>query len=641
MNKKILALAISSMTVLATSAISGAIESDSSTVTIGKAKDSRIVKPYVNQVAGKNGYLNPANNEDFAVIMEHIGYANTTPKESPMFFKMVQEARKEALMRPSLYTQAVSGVAAEETMHHSLLAPKRFEHEVTQETRTINSATVNVTGSLTFGYTTVVLKDPTGKQIGVPGTRRTYADEANRSLALSDVDAQYIQANYKPNDIFKIESLAMTQDKTGARQFHRMSNNVYAASLMSDDGFGSDNGNLLVQAPAQTPENQAAGAENIKICLNRDHGDCDIPQMYPAGTPNAELKVKVPLQGQITTYHHILEMYRPGEGDATILGNESGAWIMAGNASAAGEWASMRNPENGKTFMDYVEKRYFLDESGFVGTKLTWNIPKDEAVFGVGADTTGTLFKRFENVQWEIRIKVQSTDMFDGDGDFSTQDDWFPLFMDDNGDPETVETVFVAENADMSTVHSDWILPEKLPYLYFEYSCVAKGTLMTMADGSTKAIEDVVVGDLLATPEGVKEVKDTSIGYEAIPMVSITDSLGNNVLLTETHPVVTANRGVVWASEVVKGDTLSTDAGTSTVLNTSSYDFDDTVHNLELEPVKGDDDAQETMYANGIAIGDLGYQSDLSFKDKAATTVESVLEALPVEWHEDYLNSLK
>jgi len=103
--------------------------------------------------------------------------------------------------------------------------------------------------------------------------------------------------------------------------------------------------------------------------------------------------------------------------------------------------------------------------------------------------------------------------------------------------------------------------------------------------------------------------------------------------------MVTA-RGILWANELVKGDILSTDAGTSTVVNITEEIFNDTVHNLELEAVVGTDEAQETMFANGIAIGDLGYQSDLTFKDKAPTTVDAVLEALPAVWHQDYLNSL-
>jgi hypothetical protein len=638
MNKKFLAVAISAIAVIGTSAVAGSLVSEGSSVVVAKSKDNRAQKPYMNQRPGTNGYLNPGNSEDFAVIMEHIGYANTTPEESPMFFKMVQQARTEALMRPTLYPEAIARLAVEETMHHSVLAPKAFVNAKTNEERLINSATVNVTGDLSFGYTTVVLKDPSGKQIGVPGSRRTYASEANRSLALGDIDASYIAANYKETDQFTIESFAMTKDTSGQSQFHKMTNKVYARALMS--GESSHNGTLTVDAPAQTPENQAAGAPNIKVCLNRDHGDCDIPQLYPRDTPNALLKVKIPLRGQIETFHEITDIFAPGEGTAAILGNETGAWIMAGNASAAGEWASMRNPTTGETFVDYVEKRHFVDAEGFVGTRLTWDIPMDEAIFGVGADTTGTLFKRFENVQWEIRIKVKSQDTIDLDGDVNTTEDRFHPFTDDMGNPETIETVFVAENADMSNVHSDWVFEDKLPFLYFEYSCIAKGTLISMADGTTKAIEDVYVGDLVATADGVKEVQDTSIGYEAIPMISLTDSLGNNVLLTETHPVVTA-RGVVWANEVVTGDVLSTDAGSSTVVAVSAVMFNDTVHNLELEPVKGADAADETMFANGIAVGDLGYQSALTFKDKAKTTVESMLEALPEEWHQDYLNSLK
>lgn len=622
-----------------------------------------------------NGYLNPANEEDYALILEHMGYAGTNPMESPMFYRMVEEAREEALEKKVLpvfknqtrqletakvrESAAVANVvekpvralaapvvtkAAEsqpqETIHHSLLMPKLFKNTNTQDTRLMNSATVNVTGDLNFGYTTVVLKDPAGKQVGVPGSRRAFASDANRSLALGNVDSKYIADNYEDGDVFTIESVAMVQDKSGNRQFHTTKNFIMAKALKTLSSDSSYNGSLVINEPSQNQANQDAGADNIKVCLNRDHGDCDIPQMYPRNTPNANLKIRLPLSGEIETFHEIVEIMAPGTGNATIA--DTGAWVMAGNASAAGEWASMRNPTDGRTLMDYVEMRHFIEEgTGFVGTRLAWEIPMEETEFGVGADTTGTLFKRFENVQWEIRLKVKTRDAIDFDGDLNTTDDRFYPFTDANGDPEIIETVFVAENADVDSEHSDWIFEEKLPYLYFEYSCIAKGTLIQMQDGSQKPIEEIVEGELIASNGQTMQVMDTSIGYEAIPMVAIEDNKGNVVLLTETHPVVTLNRGVVWASEVVVGDKLSTNSGESKVVNVSEEMFNDTVHNLELEPVTGEDEAQETMFANGIAVGDLGYQSDMSFKDKAVTTVESVLEDLPEEWHQDYLNSLK
>jgi hypothetical protein len=631
MNRKKLAVAISGITLLSAVAIAGSTIDERSTVTIGKDNSARVDKFESYKLPGQSGYLNPANEEDFAVIMEHLSYADTTPAESPMFYKMVQEARTEALMQPQLYTNAVANVLAEETLHHSVLMPKTFQNTTTDETRLINSATVNVMGTMAFGYTTVVLKDSEGTQIGIPGTRRTFASEANRSVALADVDSAYIASNYDENDVFTLESVAMTQTTSGDRQFHKMTNQFFAKALMAKSSDGSDNGNIQVYAPTQSAANEALGAPNIKICLNRDHGDCDIPQLYPSNTPNADLKIKMPLQGEIETYHKITKIYEPGEGQSVLIGTETGAWIMAGNASAEGEWASMRNPTNGNTLIDYIEMEHFIDDEGFVGTRLFWDVPQEQAIFGVGADTTGTLFKRFENVQWEIRIEVAAETTIDMDFDLSTTDDQIVL--------AAVDTAFVAENADVDSTHSDWVLPEKLLHLYFEYSCVAEGTLISMSDGTTKKIEEVLVGELVATATGVKKVQDTSIGYEAIPMIDVTDSLGNNVLLTETHPVVTA-RGVVWASELVEGDVLSTDAGTSTVVSVSEELFNGSVHNLELEPAAGEDEAQETMYANGIAIGDLGYQSDLTFKDKAPTTVDSVLKALPTEWHQDYLNSL-
>ena len=641
MNRKLIAVAI--ITSLASLSLVSADmkNSRSSAVVVSKSADSRADKPEYPSSSGQHGYLNPADSADFATIMEHLGYAQTMAEASPMFYRMVEQARAEALMQPSLYVLQAGLAPEEEAMHHSVLMPKRFFSSITNEVRLLNSATVNVTGNIAFAYTTVVLKDPAGRQIGVPGSRRVYAGEANRSVALGDVDSAFIRDNYQPSDQFSIESFAMTQDNSGKRLFHKMTNRLYARALMNGDGLSSYNGLLKIEAPDQTPEHKASQAPNIKVCLNRDHGDCDIPQLYDAQTPNAQLKIKIPLKGEIETFHEITQVYAPGEGDAAITGNETGAWIMAGNAGANGEWASMRNPRDARSFFDYIEIRHFVDVEGFVGTRLTWDIPMEDAVFGVGAATAGTMFKRFENVQWEIRIKVKSQDTIDMDGDIATTDDRFSPFTDEYGNPETIETVFVAENADLASNHTDWVLAEKLPYLYFEYSCVAKGTLITLPAGAVKPIEELIIGDLVAGKGGLMRVMDTSIGYEALPMIEIRDDQGHRLLLTETHPVVTTNRGVVWAQEVQPGDRLSTDLGTTTVLSVGKELFNDTVHNLELEPILGEDDAHEVMFANGIAIGDLGYQSALSFKDKAPTTVEGVLLSLPIEWHEDYLNSLK
>ncbi|EAR10566.1 Hint domain-containing protein [Reinekea blandensis] len=634
MNKKTLALAITSAALgSALTLTSTALAGDSSVSVKPSMGDREATYKHIAQ-RGQNGFLNPANNEDFAIIMEHLRYAGVTPAEAPMHFKMVEEARRQALMNPQLFTEA-SLLVQDPTLHHSVHMPKTVTHPATLENRLIAAATVNVADNLVYGYTTTVLKDPNGVQIGKPGAKRAYAGEADRSIALTDVDTDYIAANYDPDDQFILESFAMTQDTDGQRQFHTSRNVILAKALMSRSSSNGDNGTLTVEAPVVKPAH--AGNNNIKICLNRDHGDCDYPQMYPSNTPNSQLKVRLPIAGSIETIHEIIKVYAPGEtGQGVIQGLDTGVWIMAGDPNADGEWAHMRHPDDpSTTFVDYVNFRPFLDEFGNVTTVLTWDVPMEDALFGVGADNTqATLFKRFENVQWEIRLRVQAQDTIDMDGDLSTTDDRIVIVP-------PYDTVFVAENASLDDELDQWVLEEKLPFLYFEYSCVAKGSLIAMADGSVKAIEDVMIGDVVLSDGKAMQVTDTSIGYEAEPMIAITDDLGHNVLLTRTHPVQTSNRGVIWAEEVQAGDQLMTQQGSSTVTAVEEQLFNDTVHNLELEPASGTNETDELMFANGIAIGDLGYQSSLTFKDKAPSTVEATLEQLPEAWHQDYLNSLK
>ena len=641
MKNKLIAVAIlSHLVTFSTLASADPNANSGSIAAVSEAKNSRVVKPDRGPLSLQNGYLNPANNEDFAVIMEHIGYANTTAIDSPMFHTMVTQARAEALMQPTLYTTANTIDPAQQTMHHSLLMPKKIVNTTTNEARLLNTATVNVTGNIVFGYTTVVLKDPSGKQIGLPGARRSYGQEANRALALSEVYSEYIRENYRPDALFTLESVAMTVDESRNRMFHKTTYILPAHTLMNADGQGDYNGSLTIDAPAQTPEHKAQELPNIKVCLNRSNEDCDIPIMYPPNTKNEDLKIKLAMKGRINTDWNILQVYSPGSDDgAEIPGNESGAWIMTTAPGDNGVWASMRNPNNSKTFADYVEISHsiYTDQWGFhsVATQLDWDIPADEAVFGVGAsDTNATMFKNASNVQWEIRLKVEAEFTNDADGNIATINDREAII-----DP--VVTVFVAENADLTDDITDWVLDQKLLPLFFRYSCIAMGTLITLDDGSLKAIEDIIVGDRVSSQGESMLVMDTSIGYEALPMINIQDDKGHSVLLTETHPVVTINRGVVWANEVAVGDILSTDVGQSTVVSVGEELFNGTVHNLELEPLQGKDDANEVMFANGIAVGDLGYQNALTFKDKALTDVETVLKSLPEEWHQDYLNSIK
>lgn len=86
--------------------------------------------------------------------------------------------------------------------------------------------------------------------------------------------------------------------------------------------------------------------------------------------------------------------------------------------------------------------------------------------------------------------------------------------------------------------------------------CLQKGTLITMADGSFKAIEDIIEGDLVKTLEGSKPVEhtwnpDTLVnGTPECIRVKFDD--GYSVICSDTHPFLTT-KGWVKAKDL-KGD---------------------------------------------------------------------------------------
>src|SRR6201999_2531620 len=93
-------------------------------------------------------------------------------------------------------------------------------------------------------------------------------------------------------------------------------------------------------------------------------------------------------------------------------------------------------------------------------------------------------------------------------------------------------------------------------------SCLAAGTLIEMANGRTKPIENIHAGDQVFSPydhtDSALAVMDTTKGTERIPMVRIEDEHGRRLLLTETHPVQVPGRGMVMSKYLKEGDVVTT-----------------------------------------------------------------------------------
>ncbi|WP_257451287.1 Hint domain-containing protein [Archangium lipolyticum] len=175
--------------------------------------------------------------------------------------------------------------------------------------------------------------------------------------------------------------------------------------------------------------------------------------------------------------------------------------------------------------------------------------------------------------------------------------------------------------------------------LDFRNACLAEGTKVTKADGSLVAVEHVKQGDkLLTNGKGVAlTVTTVSRGGESKPMVKLRDDRGGEVLVTQTHPMVTAARGVVQAGELKVGESLLTRTGTAKLVGVERVPYTGQVFNFALgtpEELASVGPEARTLYANGYLVGDSSMQSRLEQQRKV--DARSVLAKLNGAWHEDY-----
>nr|QKW93779.1 HintN domain-containing protein [Vitiosangium cumulatum] len=169
--------------------------------------------------------------------------------------------------------------------------------------------------------------------------------------------------------------------------------------------------------------------------------------------------------------------------------------------------------------------------------------------------------------------------------------------------------------------------------------CMAEGTRVARADGKEVKVEQVKVGDkLLANGRGLAlTVTTVHRGGESKPLVKLRDDHGDEVRVTETHPMVTAKRGVVQAGELKPGEAVLTRFGARKLVAVERVPYDGRVYNFSLgtpEELANLGPEARTLYANGFLVGDSQMQTELE-KQKRMDTRE-VLARLNGAWHEDF-----
>lgn len=165
----------------------------------------------------------------------------------------------------------------------------------------------------------------------------------------------------------------------------------------------------------------------------------------------------------------------------------------------------------------------------------------------------------------------------------------------------------VTSKQDMKAVSNSNSLIYNIPPLKIMWGCLAKDTLIRMADGTLKKIEDINVGDAVQDGRNESPVTVRNIWKgEEEKLVRIAFGNGE-IRLTKAHPVFTLMESktvIKRASEVNQDDILiGPDKQQIKVERVEVVDYNDQIYNLSLD---GD---SHCFVANGILTGDMDMQN--------------------------------
>jgi hypothetical protein len=172
--------------------------------------------------------------------------------------------------------------------------------------------------------------------------------------------------------------------------------------------------------------------------------------------------------------------------------------------------------------------------------------------------------------------------------------------------------------------------------IVYVWHCVAAGSLITMSDGSTKAVELCDSNDVVQSGATTRTVLATPAQPHWGVVYVITLANGATLTCSGTHPFITP-AGPQQASALVAGSTVSVAGGTSTVSAiTQQQQSGAPLFNLWLDPGPA---GQTIMTVNGIVVGD--YQMQVALLQSAQTDPARLRAAIPEYLHTDLASYLE
>jgi len=163
------------------------------------------------------------------------------------------------------------------------------------------------------------------------------------------------------------------------------------------------------------------------------------------------------------------------------------------------------------------------------------------------------------------------------------------------------------------------------------------GTMITLGDGTTKAIEQIDSGDQVLSGGGVvRPVLATLAQPHWGPVTTITTAGGASLTCSATHPIIT-NTGPVQAGGLAVGSPVELSTGEDSVasLGTSPQNGD-ILYNLWLDPTLP---GPTTMIANRFYTGD--YQMQVALGDELGVDPDRLRAATPAHLRVDLESHLE
>lgn len=396
--------------------------------------------------------------------------------------------------------------------------------------------------------------------------------EFGSTVTVYDSDRKFVTQGYARSEGRPIlETRAPAKHGTVNEQ--REPQTVAVFTLFEEDGTPCPYRKVVAFAPPPS-EIDVSAPNNAKqrktvICLNR--GDpqpptwpnpCDFGPFSQSKGVDGKWDVVVPMAGVIKMPYEVVL-----KGDGSIDGDLRVTAINSQNGTTcAGQGKDLG--------AQVLAKSTVADKNNVV-----WSILGSNAlVFGRTCyqQHSGLAF----NMTWNVNVKMPSGNRL------------IAAMVSNTGGQSSANTLIV-EPVDL------------------QWGCLPGGTLVTLADGSRKPIENIAPDDLVLGPDGKPWHVATHIKGDDAGLIEVRAADGTIARMTMEHPVITGrdrHGRLRWttASRLAVGMGLITAKGPSKVAAVEHVAFRGSVYNMALRPLGTDKTpaSGSAFYADGLLVGD-------------------------------------